>query len=198
MATPATKPAKVTTRPAKTQPRPQEAGAVNEAAPVNAASTAINATRERGESTSLWGQADAGDFIKTPRALIHIHRYIRGREQYQHLKGLKPHHILLLLSLAARKFRKKRIRAYWKYLGEDLGASRDSARRWGRELKRMGLIKIRPYRRKVDQDTTPGFRNDRNAFDLSPLVKLVEEAYAWSKAERAKRPKKAKAEGGDE
>jgi len=146
-------------------------------------------TRED-NSTVIWGDAELKDFIKVPRALIYLRGFVAAQPKYD---KLKPHHLLFLLALAARKFKKKKIQAYWLYLGRDLGVEKDTVRKWAYQLEKMGLLTITRFRRKTDaKSPTPGFRNDKNAFDLTPFVSLVETAYAARrKVQDSKRRRRA-------
>jgi DNA-binding transcriptional ArsR family regulator len=135
------------------------------------------------ESTIIWGgDVESGDFIKVPRTVLALGRY--GSES---VAKLRPRHIVLLLALAARKYQKKEIRAYWQRLAEDLGVSVDTVRKWGYELRDAGLIRIKNYRRRESGSDRLGTRNDRNGFDIEPFVKEVARAFKVRDKDRRQR-----------
>ena len=94
------------------------------------------------EATIVWGKdVEAGDYLKVPRVIL-----ARGRYPIEGLRGLKPRHLLLLLVLAGRKFKRSRIRAYWEELADDLEVSKDTVRKWAYELRDRGLLHIAQHR----------------------------------------------------
>jgi hypothetical protein len=138
-----------------------------------------NESPANGEATVVWGrEVEQGDFLKVPRALLCLHRYRDG------LKWLKPRHLTLLLVLAGRKFQNKPIRVYWEELANDLGVNRDTVRKWAYQLEDKGLLRIRRIKGRDPDNNRVGVRNDRNAFDLSPFITIVKEA--WSEKRRSR------------
>ena len=124
-------------------------------------------------STVVWGKdVEMGDFLKVPHALIRLHRYHDG------LSDLKPRHLVLFLALASRKFQNKPIRVYWEELADDLGVSRETVRKWAYELIEQGLLKTKQVRGRDKKNDRVGYKNDRNIFDISPFVSVVEKAHA--------------------
>ena len=86
----------------------------------------------------VWGSdAERGDFLKVPRALLRLGSYSRlmGRE-------LQPRHILLALNLASRRFRDAPLIVEWKVIARDLGVRVDTVRHWAYELRDLKLITI--------------------------------------------------------
>ena len=139
------------------------------------------------EATIVWGKdVEAGDYLKVPRVIL-----ARGRYPIEGLRGLKPRHLLLLLVLAGRKFKRSRIRAYWEELADDLEVSKDTVRKWAYELRDRGLLHIAQHRGRDPDDKRVGYRNERNSFDIAPFVRLVEQAH---KMRRADRPLKGRRE----
>ncbi len=139
-----------------------------------------NGSQSTKEVTIIWGEiVEAEDYIKVPRALLRLPRY---QTQYK----LKPRHVLLLLSLASRKFKKKTIRVYWEELAEDLGVNKDSVRKWAYELRNWGLLRIAQHRGRDPDKNRVGHRNERNSFDLSPFVEVVDKAYRLRRKDRGK------------
>jgi len=131
-----------------------------------------------GEATVVWGKdVEQGDFLKVPRALLGIHRYRDG------LKWLKPRHLLLLV-LAGRKYQDKPIRVYWEELANELGVDRDTVRNWAYQLEKKGLLRIIRIKGRDPENNRIGNRNDRNAFELSPFISVVKEA--WTERRRKK------------
>jgi hypothetical protein len=139
------------------------------------------------DSTIIWGtKLEQEDFIKVPRALLMLGRY--GDEK---AKVLEPRHILLLLLLAGRKYKDKPIRAYWEELAEDLGRGPSTVRKWAYQLRDSGLLKLRQHRGKDPETNRPGIRNERNSFDFSPFLAILETAYdARSRVREARRERR--------
>ncbi len=139
--------------------------------------------RGTAKSTIIWGaEAEKDDFIKVPRALLRL-----GRYDPDLMAKLQPRHLLLLLALAARKFRDGEIRVYWEALAEDMGVRPDTVRKWGYELRKLGLLRILQHRRQDPERRRPGIRNDRNGFDLSPFVSALQSAVTVRRKDRQKR-----------
>jgi hypothetical protein len=131
------------------------------------------------QATVVWGKKlEEGDFLKVPRALLRMHRYQDG------FKWLKPRHLLLLLVLASRKFKNKPIRAYWEELADDLGVDRDTVRKWAYELEEKKLLQMKRIRGRDPNNNRVGVRNDRNVFELSNFVEVVEKAWAERRKQR--------------
>lgn len=137
------------------------------------------------------------DYIIVPRTILKLGRYFKKTDFYQEkwenkeqYPQLHPRHLIFLLLLASRKFEETQIRAYWEELAQDLGFKKETIRKWGRELKEMGLIHTKQMRGRDPKINKPGIRNDRNIFDISPFVELIQEAYEKRKdIKRAKRGK---------
>jgi|GEM_PF-4754543 len=138
---------------------------------------AKRASKSAESATHVWsGFLEKENWLKAPRTIFFL-----GRYENQIGARLEPRHILLILKLAASKYQDKPIRFYWETLARDLGVKRDTVRKWGYELKRMGLLKITQHRGRPS-DKGPGFRNDKNSFDISPFVEKLERAYReWLK-----------------
>jgi len=60
---------------------------------------------------------------------------------------IQPRHILLVMALAARKFRDEPIRAYWAELASGLGVRPDTVRKWAYEARDGGLLRIQSAQR---------------------------------------------------
>jgi hypothetical protein len=74
-------------------------------------------------------------------------------------------------------------------LAEFCGKDRNTVRKWGYELARMGLLRIRPTR-KLNPGVTrrPGYRNERNEFGLADFeARVAQEQEGWVKARRKSR-----------
>lgn len=137
------------------------------------------------KSTVVWGKdVEAEDFVKVPRTVLRLARYDTSI-------NLQPRHMMLLLSLASRKFQDKKIRAYWEELGDDLGVSKDTVRKWAYELEKRGVIKIIRHRGRDQKRRRVGVRNDRNEFDLSPFIARVEKAFRVRERDREERAKRS-------
>ncbi len=130
--------------------------------------------------TAVWGKSlESGRWIKLPRIFLRAGRY-------SELLGtkIKPRHLLLLLALGSQKYQRNQIRAYWENLAIDLGVSTETVRKWGYELRKMGLLKIKQNRGRGDIQRV-GHRNESNTFDLSPFIKFMEELdQKWPKKKR--------------
>lgn len=144
-------------------------------------------------ATVVFGEAlEKRNFLRTPKAFIHIRAF-----DHPLAKKIKARHIHLILVLAAKKYKSNMIRRYWARLAQDLGVSTETARKWAYELRDAGLIKIIAFTGKnkklptpkAKPGVTPGFRNEANGFDLSPLIDLI------TKAKEARR--KARLEGAE-
>lgn len=103
---------------------------------------------------------------------------------------LQPRHLLLLLVLAAKKYKNKPIRIYWQELAEAVGAKPDTVRKWAYQLRDMKLLRIKQFRGRDSEKNKPGYRNDRNLFDIAPFVQRLETAFRLRQQERAIRKEK--------
>jgi|GEM_PF-3111371 len=171
----------------KSSPAPKKSGAADSASTHEASAS---------KNTRIWGSAEADDFVKVPRCLLRP-----GASSVLADKKLQPRHLLLLLSLAERKFQNKRPRAYWEEIASDLQIKKDTVRKWAYELRDMGLIKIKNHHGRDPDKDRVGYRNERNSFDLSPFVDLVEQAYRErknAKETRRQRTTSQSQEGEDE
>lgn len=89
---------------------------------------------------------------------------------------LEPRHLWLLLVLQTARYKNRPPRFYWEELAAFCGKDKNTVRTWARQLKDMGLLKIRPSRElNPGEVPRPGHRNERNVFDLAPFEKRVEE-----------------------
>lgn len=122
-----------------------------------------------------------GNFFLVPRVLF---RDLNGLSTKN--RHFRPHHLWLLLALQADRFRDRPPRYYWDTIAGWCGRDRNTVRRWGYELKAMGLLTIVECK-KLDADQTkkPGRRNERNKFFLEPFEKRVLEVHErWVKSRR--------------
>jgi len=78
---------------------------------------------------------------------------------------------MLIIALACRKFGEEPIRATWQDIASGLGVSTNTLRRWARELRGLGLLRVISHFR-------DNGKNDRNEFDITPFVELLESADA--------------------
>jgi hypothetical protein len=132
--------------------------------------------------TVIWGkELESDDFIMVPRTMLYLGRFVDIRK-----RGIQPRHHLLILALAARKFGKKPIRAYWESIAQDLGQKKDTVRKWAYELRDMGLLRITQHRGRDPETNRVGYRNDQNSFDISPFVEFVKESHPARQAQRKK------------
>lgn len=127
-------------------------------------------------ATVVWGSKAESNFVKAPRTLFRLGRLLDTDRLYR--LDLKPRHLVFLLLLASHKYQNKPIRRYWEELARDMGIPKDTIRAWGYELQEKGLLEIRQNFKKATGDNRIGRRNDRNIFDISPFVRLVEELEA--------------------
>ncbi len=149
--------------------------------------------KKKDPGTVVFGEAlESRNYLRTPKAFIHIRSF-----DHPLAKKLKARHIHLILVLAAKKYKKNMIRRYWARLAQDLGVSTETTRKWAYELRDAGLIKIIPFTGKLKLPApkgkpgmTPGFRNEANGFDLTPLIDLITQAAAARKAARAAKAEK--------
>ncbi|MCA8993475.1 MAG: hypothetical protein KDA88_15915 [Planctomycetaceae bacterium] len=146
--------------------------------------TLIGKQAVEGGTTVVFGkEQEANDFIKVPRSLIRMARYL-GEPKWSEL-GLKPCHVMLLLTLAARKFKTDPIRAYWEELAEDLGVAKDTVRKWAYKLQKKGLLEILQH--KGRKDHAVGYKNDRNEFVLNGFMQVHDVAWQARRKDRQDR-----------
>jgi len=136
---------------------------------------------------------EQGDFIKVPRTLCYL-----GRYDPEFASELRPRHLLLLLNLAARKFKGQANRAYWVELACDMGTKPATVRKWAYELEKMGLLKIKRHKGRASVEGKPGVKNDRNTFDFAPFVERLGPAFANRVQDRDRRGQGQKTNNGDE
>lgn len=138
----------------------------------------------KSEPTVIWGsEVERDDYIIVPRAFLLLSKYDDELAQL-----LQPRHMQLILILAARKFQKKPIRAYWEELAKDLGTKANTVCKWAYQLEELDLLIIKRHKGPArEEGGKPGARNERNSFDISPLVERIKKAYALRKTERASR-----------
>ena len=142
-------------------------------------------TQRRGQSegTNVWGSfLEKGHFLKVPKVW-----FLLGRHGGEKGQRIKPRHVLLLPALASKKYKTAPIRVYWEALAIDLASKPDTVRKWAYELRKMGLLKITQHRGRDPKDGRPGVRNDRNSFDLAPLVVFLESAKKTYRKGKKKR-----------
>jgi hypothetical protein len=124
--------------------------------------------------TIVWTtEIEKEHWLKVPKVLLRFGRYssLMGNQ-------LQPRHVLLILALAARKFRDAPIICSWTELARDLGVKRDTVRHWAYELKEHGLLRINnPKRRNEDEKLA-------NTFEFDGFIDLVEDAFNQWKEQR--------------
>ncbi len=122
-----------------------------------------------------WESLTKKHFLQVPKVVFQLCRF-------QNRKGtvwvdFQVRHLVLLLSLQARKYQGKEIRAYWEEIARDLGVKKATVRKWAYELEKMKLLRINRYSKHDGASrTSPGRRNDRNGFDLQPFINELVEA----------------------
>lgn len=127
----------------------------------------------KNDATIVFGEkALKAGFLQVPKVVFSLARYHSAKPG----ELIQPRHLLLLLCLAARKYKDKPIRAYWAELSQDLGVKPGTVRKWASELKAMGLLGITQHRGRDPEKNLPGIRNERNSFDIRRFVELVEES----------------------
>jgi len=124
-------------------------------------------------ATVVWGSLDKQRFLKLPKMFAYLGRY-DGRVG----TDIQPRHLMLIIALACRKFGEQPIRATWQAIASGLGVRTDTLRRWGYELRDLGLLEIHPQ-------INPNGRNGPNEFDITPFVQLLERADAAWKSQQA-------------
>jgi hypothetical protein len=126
-----------------------------------------------------------GNFFLVPRVLYRDLKSFGTKHRH-----FRPHHLWLLLALQTDRFRDNPPRYYWETIAQWCGRDRNTVRRWGYQLKGMGLLAIEECR-KLDPDQTrgPGRRNERNKFFLEPFEdKVLEVHRRWEKKRRRTAP----------
>lgn len=118
-------------------------------------------------STIAWStDLERANFLKLPKTIAFL-----GRYDQRIGSAIRPHHILLIIALACRKYQREPIRASWADLAGGLGVTPDSVRRWAYQLRDWDLLRIQHH---FDD---PGETDRRNSFDIGPFVHLVQRAY---------------------
>lgn len=139
-------------------------------------------------ATVRWGDLceAKGQWIKVPKVVLERLGDFRGNNGEQ----VKPHHLWLLLALQSTKYKDHLPRHYWDDLAFKAGVTKDTVRRWGYELRKMGLLVIKQRRTLGDgQPRKTGYRNERNEFDVAPFVKLCERRQQIFQEEKANKKK---------
>ncbi len=127
----------------------------------------IGAMSQVSEETVVWGkELEKEDFVKIPRALICMPRFL-GKPAWDKLQ-IEARHVMLILVLASKKFKRKPIRAYWEELGEDLGVDKDTVRKWAYKLRDQGLLEIIQHRGRGNNRV--GQKNERNEFKITGFL----------------------------
>lgn len=136
-----------------------------------------------------------GEWFRVPKVLF---RELAAFSAPKVKPRFRPHHLWLLLALQADRYRDRPPRYFWANIAGWSGYDKNTVRRWGYELQRMGLLLIVPCKElNPDQERHPGTRNERNKFLLEPLEKRVEAVHlAWTKR-RKKRARKTGAGSGE-
>lgn len=121
--------------------------------------------------TERWPKecVDKGNFFLVPRVLFRDLKSFGTKSSH-----FRPHHLWLLLALQTDRFRDNPPRYYWETIARWCGRDRNTVRRWGYELKAMGLLRIQECKKlEADQERHPGRRNERNRFFLEPFEEKV-------------------------
>ena len=154
------------------------------------------AQQPRAPGTERWPKAcvTKGNFFLVPRVLFRDLKSFGTKQRH-----FRPHHLWLLLALQADRFRDRPPRYYWDAIAGWCGRDRNTVRRWGYELKEMGLLTIEECR-KLDPDQTrgPGRRNERNRFFLEPFEKKVLEVHKQWEKKRSRNRRSGIGSGEDE
>jgi len=95
--------------------------------------------------------------------------------------------LILLLALAARRYKQAPLRVYWQELADDLGVSKETVRKWAYELKKQRLLGIKQIRKREPGDNRVGYRNEKNLFSLAPFAAIVNEAKVERDRQRRSR-----------
>lgn len=123
--------------------------------------------KPKAPGTERWPKecVDKGNFFLVPRVLFRDLKSFGTKTRH-----FRPHHLWLLLALQADRFRDNPPRLYWEAIAGWCGRDRNTVRRWGYELKNMGLLGIEECKKlDPDQERRPGRRNERNRFHLEPF-----------------------------
>jgi hypothetical protein len=136
---------------------------------------------EVSNSTVIWGSApEREDFIILPRVVTRF-----GRYDPRMGKAIQPRHILLLMNLAGRRFKDRPLEVSWRQLAADLGTRADTVRKWGAELKALGLLAWTVRVVRVRGPSGAATQRRVISFDLSPFVAVVQGAFSQRQQERA-------------
>lgn len=122
------------------------------------------ASAKKSSGTERWPSAcmKPGQWFKVPKSLFQ-----RTSEFHE---NFKPHHLWLILALQADRYKDRPPRHYWEQLAGWAGVSSNTVRRWGYELKKMGLLTIEQNRKlNPGEKARAGHRNERNEFHLLPF-----------------------------
>ena len=119
--------------------------------------------------------------MRAPWVLLRAGRYLPDLK-------LKPAEVHFVLTLMSHKHigSGKPIRVHWETLAQDMGMSKNSVRTYARDLKTRKLLRV-VQRRGRGPDDRPGYRNESNEFDLSPLVAHLERAESNRREDSAAR-----------
>jgi hypothetical protein len=115
--------------------------------------------KKQPNGTSRWRKETVAPkhFIVLPKALI------KGTGKLK----LKPHHVWLILALQLEQYGKHPARHYWAELAGWANVTTSTIRRWAKELRALGMVKIKHRHGPRDgEDRQPGYRNDRNEFHM--------------------------------
>ena len=126
---------------------------------------------------------EEGEWLQVPKVLF---RQLTAFDAPRVKPRFRPHHLWLLLALQAERYRDRPPRHFWANIAAWSGYDKNTVRRWGYELQRMGLLRIVPCKElNPEQERYPGARNERNKFFLEPFEKRVEAAQLeWTKTRR--------------
>jgi hypothetical protein len=112
---------------------------------------------EKENLTQIWGsELEKDDYIKVPRLLLQLGKY----DQEKIGKKILPRHVLLILTLASRKYKRKPLRAYWEELARDIGAKPGTIRNWAYEMEKLDLLKINRHKGPSRNPEKPGVKKE--------------------------------------
>jgi len=152
--------------------------------------------REKSSGTERWPApcVERGNFILVPKVLFRDLESLSTKN-----RAFQPHHLWLLLALQADRFRDRPPRYYWAAIAGWCGKDKNTVRRWGYELRDMGLLGIQECKElDPDQPKQPGRRNERNRFHLEPFEKRVLDVHTKWDATRPKKQRNGTGSGEDE
>jgi len=115
-----------------------------------------------------WPLEEDGDWIPVPRVFLYLNKWADETGV-----DIQPRELSLLLVLQAQRFENKPIRRFWEELSWDMGCSKETVRKTAYGLRDKGLLKLKHHRGRAP-DGKIGSRNDRNEFDLTPLLEKLE------------------------